>query len=236
MRDYHDVRMVIAECELLANHQAELARRAGDFGAEFLRKVLPGCLFQGADYVQAQRARRVMLEELQPVYRDCDILLTAASGPAPRLDQFNGLDFWSKPSIFNLFNVSGGPALAICNGFAGNGLPLGMQIAAAPYHDAAVLRAGHAYEKATTWRTRRPRLQPGAVVPAWAPPPEPAAHADPALLDRVEMSAQRAGLPLDARSHAMLLSAAPYALAMAERIHRTHARSVEPAAQFGFPR
>lgn len=236
MRDYHDVRMIIAECELLANHQAALARRAGDFGAEFLRKVLPGCLFQGADYVQAQRERRVMLEEMQPLYRDCDLLLTAAAGPAPRLDQFKGLDFWSKPSIFNLFNVTGGPALSVCNGFAANGLPLGMQIAAAPYRDDAVLRAGHAYECATAWRTRRPLLQPGAAAPAVASATEPAPAADPRLENWIELSAQRAGLPLDARSRAMLLSAAPYAMAMAERINRRHARAVEPASQFGFPR
>jgi aspartyl-tRNA(Asn)/glutamyl-tRNA(Gln) amidotransferase subunit A len=237
MRDYHDVRMVIAECELLANHQAELARRAGDFGAEFLRKVLPGCLFQATDYVQAQRERRVMLEEMQPTYRDCDVMLTAGSGPAPRLDQFKGIEFWSKPSIYNIFNVTGGPAMSVCNGFAADGLPMGMQIAAAPYRDDTVLRVGHAYEKATAWRARRPQLKRGAICAPLTPAPEPAAPAvNAATLAFIETLAQRAGLPLDARSRSMLLSAAPYALAMAARITRNHAREIEPVSIFVFPR
>lgn len=237
MRDYHDVRMVIAEPELFANHQIDLMNRAGDFGAELLRKVLPGCLFQGTDYVQAQRERRIMLEEMQPLYRDHDLLLTAGSGPAPRLDEFKGIDFWSEPSIYNLFNVTGGPAISVCNGFAANGLPLGMQIGAAPFRDDAVLRAGYAYEKATAWRAQRPRLERGAVSAPIKATPEPATQEpDTAMLAFIEAASRRAGLQLDARSRAMLFSAAPYALAMAERIERGHARAVEPVALFAFPK
>jgi aspartyl-tRNA(Asn)/glutamyl-tRNA(Gln) amidotransferase subunit A len=56
------------------------------------------------------------------------------------------------------FNVSGNPALSTCSGFAANGMPQSLQIAGHLFEDATVLRAGHAYEKATQWRDRRPAL------------------------------------------------------------------------------
>lgn len=57
-----------------------------------------------------------------------------------------------RPSIFTPSNVTGGPALEICNGFSRSELPLGMQIIGRPFDEATVLRVGHAYEQATAWR------------------------------------------------------------------------------------
>ena len=56
------------------------------------------------------------------------------------------------------FNVSGTPTLALCNGFSAGGLPLSLQIVGRPFEDATVLHAGHAYEKVTPWKERRPLL------------------------------------------------------------------------------
>lgn len=235
MRNYHDVRMVIAQTEVFCNHQQDLIERPADFGAELIRKVLPACLFQAADYVQAQRERRRMLGELEPLYRKYDVLVTAGSGPAPRLDRYDGMDFWTKPSIYNIFNVSGGPALAVCNGFSESGLPIGMQIGGAPLRDETVLRVGHAYEHATAWRTRRPQLEKGAVAAPIVPAAIPAAELDAPTRELAEGMARRAGLRLGAREHALLLEVAPYALAIAQRIRRDHDRSQEPALQFRFP-
>jgi aspartyl-tRNA(Asn)/glutamyl-tRNA(Gln) amidotransferase subunit A len=235
MGAYHDVRMVIGQTEVFCNHQADLTSRPADFGAELLRKVLPACLFQGAHYVQAQRERRIMLDELAPIYARYDALLTAASGPAPRLDAFQGIDFWSKPNIYNIFNLTGGPALSICNGYSPLGLPLGMQIAGAPFRDATVLRVAHAYEKATSWRSRRPTLPASGRPDPVNVPPEPTPELDTATRQWVEAAAEKAGITLHARSAAMLLSAAPYALAMASRIPRTRPREVESASVFVFP-
>ena len=112
-----------------------------------------------------------------------------------------------------------------------------MQIAAAPFRDDAVLRLGHAYEKATAWRSQRPRLERGATSTPIRLQPEPAVQEpDATTLAFIQTAAQRAGLQLDARSREMLVSAAPYALAMADRIARNHARAVEPAMVFAFPK
>jgi len=236
LRDYHDVRMVIAQTEIFCNHHKDLVERPQDFGADLIRKVIPACLFQGTDYFQAQRERRVMLKEMEPFYRTYDVLLTACLGPAPRLDQCQNIDFWSKPSIYNPFNVTAGPALAVCNGFSKNGLPLAMQIAGAPFCEETVLRVGHAYERVHAWRAARPHLVERPPLPPITPPPTPAGpELDAATRQWVEFSARRAGLRLAAREHAILFEAAPYALAMAKRIRRDHARPEEPASIFVFP-
>src|SRR2546428_249319 len=56
------------------------------------------------------------------------------------------------------FNMTGLPALAVPCGFSSQGLPLSLQIAGRPFDEATVLRVGHAYEQATEWHRRRPRI------------------------------------------------------------------------------
>jgi aspartyl-tRNA(Asn)/glutamyl-tRNA(Gln) amidotransferase subunit A len=56
--DYYDVKVTIAESELLAVHEHALHTRPGDFGEDFLGRVLPAALISGRDYIQAQRERR----------------------------------------------------------------------------------------------------------------------------------------------------------------------------------
>ena len=65
----------------------------------------------------------------------------------------------SAPSITMPFSVAGMPALAIPCGFSrAEGLPLSLQIAAAPFAEALVLRIAHAYQQATDWHRRHPTL------------------------------------------------------------------------------
>ena len=55
-----------------------------------------------------------------------------------------------------LANLCGLPALSLPMGFDGDGLPLGLQVMAAPFRDPLVLRTGKAFEAATDWHERRP--------------------------------------------------------------------------------
>lgn len=236
LRDYHDVRMVIAQTEIFSNHQKDMIDRPGEFGVELIRKVLPACLFTGTDYVNAQRERAVMLRDMAAIYKRFDVLLTAGAGPAPRLDQIDNLDFWRKPSIYNPFNITAGPALAVCIGFSASGMPLGMQIAAEPFRDDAVLRVGHAYESVTSWRKMRPVIRkgarPGQVKPASTPAP---LKGDNAMQQHLDSLAQRAGLTLGPRERSILMEVAPHAMAMASRIPVQGARENEPASVFNHP-
>jgi aspartyl-tRNA(Asn)/glutamyl-tRNA(Gln) amidotransferase subunit A len=109
--------------------------------------------------VQAQRERRLMLAEMAPVFEKYDVLVTpTAPGPAPRLGTWRTISFWQNASLTTPFNVTAGPALAQCMGFTSAGLPLSLQIVGRPFDEVTVLRAAHAYEKATPWRERRPDL------------------------------------------------------------------------------
>ena len=56
------------------------------------------------------------------------------------------------------FNVTGHPALAMCAGFASNGLPLSVQFVGRFFDDARVLRVAEALEQATEWHKRHPAL------------------------------------------------------------------------------
>jgi aspartyl-tRNA(Asn)/glutamyl-tRNA(Gln) amidotransferase subunit A len=240
-QEYNDAKMVIGKAELVALHEKHLRERPQDYGADFLGRNLPGFLFTAAEYVRAQRERRLMIDEMQPLYREFDVLLTASSTPAQRLDELIGSGFaqkWEKPNIYTPFNMTGGPALSVCNGYTQAGLPLAMQIAGRPFDEETALRVGDAYERATQWRGRRPLLVPGSkAIELKAPPPEKitATDVDPAIRALVESAIARAGLKLDDSQRALLYRVAPTVVAAVNRIRRDRPWADEPANAFSFP-
>lgn len=233
LQDYVDVKMTITETEIFCVHQKDLILRPGDFGLPFLSQTLGGCMFDASDYVQAQRERRLMLAEMEPLYRKYDVLVTAGSGAAPRFDRFSVLNAWIKPNIYHVFSVTGGPCIAICNGFTRDSLPLSMQIAGRPFDDQTVLRAAYAYEQATAWRQSRPTLTANAPRVDVTAPPVLSGNAVDATTRRIaNQHARRAGLKLNDMQFAVLCDMAPYPLAIAQRIRRDRPRSLEPASVF----
>jgi Asp-tRNA(Asn)/Glu-tRNA(Gln) amidotransferase A subunit family amidase len=56
------------------------------------------------------------------------------------------------------FNVWGIPAISIPCGFTRDGLPIGLQLATAPWHGVMLLQAAQAYEQATEWHKKKPAL------------------------------------------------------------------------------
>ncbi|MGZ5171439.1 MAG: amidase [Burkholderiales bacterium] len=237
---YNDVKMAIAKPEIVEIHGKDMRERLQDFGADFIGRNLPGFLFTAADYVRAQRERKRMVDEMEALYSDFDVLLTASSTPAARLADLIGSGFaqkWENPNIYTPFNVTGGPALALCNGFTASGLPLAMQIAGRPFDEETVLRVGDAYERATTWRSRRPQLVPGAKAPPLVAPTEErraAMDVDGATRTTVEEAIKRAGLTLTGEQRALLYRVAPTVLAAVRRINGDHAWGDEPANAFFF--
>lgn len=237
MQDSFDVKIIIAETEIFSIHYGELVKRPGDFGRDMLGRMLPACLFQAADYVAASREHRRMILEGRRLYDRYDVLVTAGFGPAPRLEAYRTTNFWQRSNVFTPSNVTAGPALELCNGFSRNGLPLGMQVIGRPFDEATVLRVGYAYQRATDWHLRRPRLVAGTPQPpvnAGGNEPKPA-DMDARTRSLVLDTAARAGLRLNERQQAILLETAPYALAMAERIRKDRDRFHEPALIFRFP-
>jgi aspartyl-tRNA(Asn)/glutamyl-tRNA(Gln) amidotransferase subunit A len=235
---YFDVKVIIAETELLSIHQPNLITRPGDFGADFRARVLPAVLFSANDYVQATREHRRLVAEMAPLYDQYDVFITAGQGEAPPLEAHRSLAFWQRPNLFTAANVTSQPALELCNGFGSNGLPLGMQVLGRPFDEATVLRVAYAYEQATPWHRQHPQLHAGRQAPVLTPPPTLAGTADQtdaATREACAAAAQCAGLRLNDEQFAQLLEGAPYALSMARRLRRDHGYAHEPANVFSFP-
>jgi aspartyl-tRNA(Asn)/glutamyl-tRNA(Gln) amidotransferase subunit A len=234
LHSYSDVKIVAAESELFSLHLPELIARPEQFGQDFRARSLAACLFTAEDYVRASRERRAMLAEMRPLYRRCDLFLTANSSAAPRLDRHDTLSFWMRPNLTSPFNCTGGPTLALLCGFTRDGLPLSLQIAGRPFDDARVLRAGDAFERAIGLYTRRPRLVPGAKPGAIEPKPwvPDTSNVEPAVRALAENCAVRAGLRLPGHIMEELVAVAPWALAMARRLGRDHPREAETASIF----
>ncbi len=238
-QDYFDVKIVIGKSELYATQEMDLRTRPGDFGVDFLSRTIPACLYRAVDYIQAQRQQRRIISEMRPVYAKYDALVTVGTlAPAIRLDAHRVGEPWETPNVTTPFNVTGGPALVVCNGYSATGLPLSLQIAGRPFDEVTVLRIGDAYERATEWHTRRPHLTQGAskVPVTQAEAPTTAPDLDAETVDIVEACIMRAGLTLDDGQRARLYAAAPHALAMGRRLRGPRPWDEAPANVFRFPR
>ena len=237
LREAFGIKTVIAETEIFTVHLNALQQRAGDFGLDFLQRVLPACLFSSIDYVNATREHRKIMQQMSKVFEQFDILVTTGQGAAPRLDAHNPLNFWTKPNPFLPSNVAAGPAASVCNGFSSSGMPLGMQIIGKPFDDATVIRVGYAYQQVTDWHKKRPLLSPGTPLHSVE---LGAIAADDGGVDERTRSlcdamARRAGLDLDDGMRVLLYRAAPYALEMSQRLKSAHDYDSMPANMFQLP-
>jgi amidase len=62
-------------------------------------------------------------------------------------------DIHTKP-----FNFSGSPTLSVPCGFSADGLPLSVQFVGRRLSESVLCRLGHAYEQATQWHLKHPRV------------------------------------------------------------------------------
>jgi aspartyl-tRNA(Asn)/glutamyl-tRNA(Gln) amidotransferase subunit A len=99
----------------------------------------------------------MICEDTAKVMRGVDLLATpTAPKPATPFKLAHDPDFGFPRSNMPPFNVTGLPTLALPCGFSASGLPLSLQLSGRAFEETTVLRAGHAYEQATEWHTRRP--------------------------------------------------------------------------------
>lgn len=150
----------IMEAEAYAIHEKWMQERPGDYGALARGRIMAGAFIRGADYVNATRQRRKLADAFHANFADIDVALTANSmDPAGRIDDPKALEFTFARQARTPFNITGSPALSIPAGFSGAGLPLAIQLAGAPFSEALLYRAAHAYEQATAWSEKHPSLE-----------------------------------------------------------------------------
>ena len=158
LQQFDDTKKTIAVAELFTIHGKDLRTRPDLFGASLRYRIIAGGLVRAEEYIQAQRLRTDLARAMQAVMATVDLLMLPTSEPAGKLEPVAPSSLFTKVSFMTPFNVGGNPALSVCSGFNQAGLPFSLQIAGRLFDDATVLRAGDAYEKATSWRDRRPSL------------------------------------------------------------------------------
>jgi aspartyl-tRNA(Asn)/glutamyl-tRNA(Gln) amidotransferase subunit A len=162
---YSDVKKTIAMSELFAIHGRDLRAHPELFGASLRYRIQCGALIRAEDYLQATRMRAELAAATQRALATVDAIVVPTGEPAGKLEPTPHSWLFTHPSLTAPFNVTGHPALAVCMGFAGSGLPFSLQIATRHFDDATALRIGDAYEKATPWRARRAALEGVAADP-----------------------------------------------------------------------
>ncbi len=97
------------------------------------------------DYLDAQRLRAVLRDEMTHVFQDFDLLaMPTAPVVAPRIEDFaEYLMLLARNAI--PWSFVGFPAISLPCGFV-DGLPVGLQLVAAPHADRRLLRTAHALE------------------------------------------------------------------------------------------
>jgi aspartyl-tRNA(Asn)/glutamyl-tRNA(Gln) amidotransferase subunit A len=160
--------MAICDSEAASAHQAWLRTRAGDYDRATRRRLLTASLLPTALYHQAARARARIRAEITAAFTRHDLLLSATQASAAPLVSRDALPVTSKEEAARRFfghrshttpySLAGTPAISVPCGFTTSGLPIGMQLAGRAFEESTVLRAAHAYERATPWHSRRPPL------------------------------------------------------------------------------
>ena len=149
----------ILTSEAFAIHEKWMRERPQDYGALARERLMGGAFVRAADYINATRARRRMTDRFHALLADIDVAVTASSlDPACRIDDPKALELTYGRQARGPFNVTGSPALSVPVGFSRAGLPLAMQIVGKPFSEALVYRVAHAYERATGWVERHPKL------------------------------------------------------------------------------
>ena len=140
-----------------ALHLDNLRRQVENFEPHSVDRFLSGALQPAAWYIQAQRFRRIYRDKVNELFKHWDVLIAPATpicAPIIGTDwiEINGQRHPSRPAMGLLtqpISFAGCPVVvAPCWPSQGQGLPMGVQIIAAPWREDLALRAAMVLEKA----------------------------------------------------------------------------------------
>jgi aspartyl-tRNA(Asn)/glutamyl-tRNA(Gln) amidotransferase subunit A len=155
--------------EIYAYHQPWITKTP-DLYQTATRNLIQGAgKATAASYAQAHRRLEIVRREIRKVFTSVDVLITptqrgvaqpitpaqpAAGGrgaPAPG----GGGGGLVNTAAFDIYGL---PTISVPCGVSSSGLPIGLQISGNHFAEPTVLAVAHAYEQATEWHSRRPRL------------------------------------------------------------------------------
>ena len=154
-------------CPEAAAYHRELVRSRPDRIAPFIRALLvAGLVMEPEHYFKALQARRAIAGALRRAFADnrLDALLTPTLPGTAVPKDADDLDYGTSTEPAGAayvrttapFNLSGLPALSVPAGFDRDGLPIGLQIAAAPFDEETALQVGVCFESVAGVSGRRP--------------------------------------------------------------------------------
>lgn len=158
--------LALAEATRFHRAAGYFPARAADYGEDVRKRLEMGDGIRAVDYLAALEARQKVAEDFCTAFERVDALL-APTAPiaAPRLGEKLVAIGGEKESVRSALvranrpaNFVGLPAISIPCGFTRDGLPIGLQLIGRAWEEARLLRIAYAYEQATEWHTRRPRL------------------------------------------------------------------------------
>jgi aspartyl-tRNA(Asn)/glutamyl-tRNA(Gln) amidotransferase subunit A len=151
--------------ESYAYHKEFASRSPELYQPETLRRIRKGEDISAAEVEQSRRELKQIRSEVQKGFEGVDVLLTPSTPvPAAVIDELKQDPELLRPHELLLLrntrpvNVWGLPAISIPCGFTAAGLPIGLQIIGPQWREDRVLQLAYAYEQATDWHKRSPRL------------------------------------------------------------------------------
>ena len=138
--------------------------RAEGFGDEVKRRIMIGTYvlshgYYDAYYLQAQKIRRMIADDFQNAFKDCDVI----AGPVAPTVAWKLGEHGSDPladylaDIFTLpASLAGLPGMSVPAGFGEGGMPVGLQLIGNYFKEAQLLNTAHRLQQATDWHLKTP--------------------------------------------------------------------------------
>jgi aspartyl-tRNA(Asn)/glutamyl-tRNA(Gln) amidotransferase subunit A len=140
--------------------------RSLGFGDEAKRRIMLGTYalssgYYDAYYLRGQKVRTLIKNDLDEVFKGCDVIMTPTSPTVAFKVGEKASDPLSMylSDIYTIpANLAGIPAISIPCGFSQSGLPIGLQLMGKAFDEEMLLRVSYTYEQNTEWHLKKPNL------------------------------------------------------------------------------
>jgi aspartyl-tRNA(Asn)/glutamyl-tRNA(Gln) amidotransferase subunit A len=167
MEPWTSASLMIVAAEAAAAHANWMRTRPQDYSEQVRARLELGLAVPAATYIESLRLRGVALEAFsKAAFERADVLhLPSVSFQTPTIAE---TDVGGAPNMMKVIggitrlmrpgNFLGLPCLSVPAGFTKKGMPTAVQLMGRPFDEATLFAAGHAYQQATDWHARAPKL------------------------------------------------------------------------------
>lgn len=148
----------VRSVEAYTYHSRWIAESPEKYQPSTRERIENGAKIKAEDYVQARRDIDLLRREINKTFASFDLLITPTM-PTPPVPITQGAEATAVPYRNTVpFDILGLPAISVPCGFTSGGLPVGLQIAGAPFAEKTVFALAQAYERESEWHKSRPKL------------------------------------------------------------------------------